>query len=38
MIGKIEECSKKCDISKYKVSMCIRGIALITSLESGITE
>ena len=29
---------KKCDISKDKVSMCIRRKATITSLKQGITE
>ena len=29
---------KKCDIGRYKVTMCIRRVAAITSLKSGITK
>ena len=29
---------KKCDIGKDKVSMCIRRVEMITSLNPGITE
>ena len=29
---------KKCDIDRDKVSMCIKRVATITSLKSGITE
>ena len=33
VVGNIEEFSKKCDIGKDKVSMCIRRVATITSLK-----
>ena len=29
---------KKCDICRHKLSMCIRRVAIITSLKPGITE
>ena len=38
MVGNIEEFSKKCDIDRDRVSMCIRRVAVISSLKSGITE
>ena len=37
-VEKIEECSKKCDISGNEVSMCIRKVASITSLKARITK
>ena len=38
VVGNIEEFSKKGDIGRDKVSMCIRRVAAILSLKSGITE
>ena len=38
VVGNIKELSKKCDIGKDKVSMCIERLSAITSLKSKITE
>ena len=38
LIGNIEEFSKKCDIDRDKILMCIRRVVTITLLKPGITE
>ena len=38
VVGEHRRVLKKCDISRDKVSMCIKRVTEISSLKSGITE